>query len=381
MGFLCCLTQPLHASNFPLLPISELHVHADGGIMTRQLFDHLAMKNKRNLKSKDFFKDGIIAHKPGDFIDFLEVYDKVTSLIQTPDDITLVIYDYLKRSAKEGVIYTELMISPEHYAGNAPVYQANSPHDSQSPIMREQGISYLRVIEAVSQGIDKANKAFGIEARILVVLLRHNGPKAAQHLLQKVIDNPHPYVVGINLAGDDVNYPADLFQSVYELARKNGLKLSAHMGEHEGIEDIKLAMAMKLDRVGHGLSVIDDKEVMKQFKRSGIGIEVCPSSNMDDGYGKFNTLAIHPLKTMLQEGLYVALSSDDPAFQHTSISLEYKKVQEAYNLSQQDMIQLCRNSISMSFAPPVLKKKLLKKIADYEKKTFPEQAGERNSFE
>lgn len=345
------------------LPVSELHVHADGGILTRELFEHLSKKNKLKLDSKDFFKKGIITHRPGDFLDFLSVYDQVTSVIQTPDDITLIIYDYLKRSAKEGAIYTELMISPDHYANNAPVYQAQNTNKNQ--IMRKKGLDYQEVIQAVAKAIDKAHDEYDIDARILVVLLRHNGPKAANQLLQKVIQNPHPYVVGINLAGDDVHYPADQFKSIYKLAKSHGLKLSAHMGEHTGANDIKLAMDMKLNRIGHGLSVIDDQTIMQQFKRSGIGIEVCPSSNIDGGYGKFNSFANHPLKTMLKKGLFVAISTDDPAFQPTSISQEYKKVQKAYHLSDDDMIMLCKNSINMSFAPIQLKKKLLEKIDHY----------------
>lgn len=340
-------------------PVSELHVHADAGIMTEPLFNQLAKRNNLTLKSTDFYKNGIIYHKPGDFQDFLKVYDLVSSVIQTEEDITDVIYDYLKRSHEQGSIYTELMISPEHFSNKTAVY--TKPGQTSQPI-RHNNLTYKQVIRAASKGIDQAKNDFGVEARMLIVILRHNGLKAANQLLDTIIHNPHPYVRGINLAGDDINYPAANFKTLYNKARKHDLKLSAHMGEHTGSKDIQLAMLMKLNRIGHGLSVVEDKDIMAQFKKSGIGIEVCPSSNIDGGNGKFNTMRSHPLKTMLNEGLFISISTDDPSFLHTNIQDEYKLVQQAYHLSTQQMLTLCENSLKMSFAEPELKRKLLKKI-------------------
>lgn len=340
-------------------PVSELHVHADAGILSEHLFNQLVKRNHLTLKSSDFFKEGIIYHQPGDFSDFLRVYDLVSSVIQTEEDISDVVYDYLKRSHIQGGIYTELMVSPEHFNKATKVF---SQSGKDSPSIRAKSLSYTQVIRAVSKAITQAKKDFDIEARIIIVILRHKGVKAANKLLDTVIKHPHPYVRGINLAGDDIHYPAGQFKAIYDKARKHGLKLSAHMGEHTGSKDIETALAMKLDRIGHGLSVIQDKTMMKQFKRSGIGIEVCPSSNIDGGNGIFKSLNTHPLKTMLKEGLFVAISTDDPSFLHTNIQDEYRQVQQAYHLSKKQMLKLCENSIRMSFAEPALKRKLLRKV-------------------
>ncbi len=342
------------------LPVSELHVHADAGILTESLFNKLAKRNHLKLRSADLFKAGIIYHKPGDFLDFLRVYDLASSVIVKPRDITEVIFDYLKRSSQHGAIYIELMISPEHFNKQTKVYHQLNNNRA---FIREKSLSYQEVIDAVVKGIKQAKKKFGIEARILVVILRHNGVKAAGKLLNKIIAYPNSYVRGINLAGDDIHFPAKWFKKVYQKASQHGLKLSAHMGEHTTSKDIQLAMEMNLDRIGHGLSVIDDKAIMQKFKKSGIGIEVCPTSNIDGGYGKFKTMSTHPLKTMLKNHLFVSISTDDPSFLHTNIQEEYRRVQKAYHLSRKTMIELCRNAIKMSFAEMPLKKRLLNQIA------------------
>lgn len=340
---LALLSLPCFAA--PKLPVSELHVHAEAGIMTPDNIDYLAKKHHLKLSSKDFVRDGIIYHKPGDFMDFLNVYDKVTALIKDHDDLTYVIYDYLRRAHDDGAIYEELTTSPMHF-----------------PQM-----SYAEVINAVANGIDKAHRDFGIDARILVVMLRHKGPAACERTLDKMLAYPHPYVVGISLAGDDVHFPASQFRRLYARAKAAGLKLSAHMGEHTSSADIRTALAMKLDRVGHGVSVVKDKALMQEVAAKHIGFEVCPSSNVDGGKGIFRTFQEHPLHTMLKHHLFVSINTDDPGFLHTSIGKEYRLVQQAYGLSHSQMIQLCRNAVSMSFAGDALKKRLLAKIDDYER--------------
>lgn len=324
----------------PVLPISELHVHAEAGILTPQLVDYLSKKHHLSVTSHDFFKEGIIDVPSGTFSDFLSMYDKATALMQDPDDITCVIYDYLKRSAKEGAIYIEFTTSPNHF----------------------KQLTYKQVVDAAAKAIDQARHDFGIESRMLIVLLRHEGLPKARELLDKMLAYRHPYVVGISLAGDDVHYPAKDYIPLYEKARKAGLHLSAHMGEHTDAKDIQLGLDMHLDRIGHGLSVINNSRILQHAKEAHIGFEVCPSSNINLGRGQYKNLQEHPLKKMIDEGLFVSISTDDPGFLHTSISKEYHDIQMAYHLSYKQMIQLCRHSIEMSFAELSLKEKLLKKI-------------------
>jgi adenosine deaminase len=359
--FFLLISTYLYAS----LPVSELHVHADAGILTESLFIKLAKKNHLNIKVDGFYKQGVIYHKPGDFLDFLHVYDLVSSVIQTPQDITELVYDYLKRSSQQGAIYTELMISPDHFDKKTAIFNQENRHEN---TVQKSTLSYQVVVGAVAKAINNARHDVGIESRIVIVILRHKGVKAANILLNKIIHHPHPYVRGITLAGDDINYPASLFKDVYQKAKQHGLYLSAHMGEHTGPKDIQLAMEMQLDRIGHGLSVVDNKKIMAAFKQSDIGIEVCPSSNIDNGHGKFESLKEHPLKKMIDNHLYVSISTDDPAFLQTNIQAEYLLVQKAYKLTHDQMIELCKNSIKMSFAEPALKRQLLLKINQYKQK-------------
>ena len=94
---------------------------------------------------------------------------------------------------------------------------------------------------------------------------------------------------------------------------------------------------------------------------------------MERGHGKFNTMAKHPLKKMLANHLPVAISTDDPSFNPTNIEQEYLMVQKAYDLTNAQMIELCENSIKMSFAEKPLKQKLLKKVERYKQMVLSKQ--------
>jgi len=71
------------------------------------------------------------------------------------------------------------------------------------------------------------------------------------------------------------------------------------------------------------------------------------------------------LRVMLKNHVFVSINTDDPAFLHTSIGREYRLVQQAYGLSELEMIQLCRNAVEMSFAEEELKERLRGKIEGY----------------
>lgn len=344
--FLLIYFLSLPALAQPKLPVSELHVHAEAGVLTPELIDTLAKKHHLSVSSKDFYKNGMIDIPGNNFMSFLKVYDKASALMKDPDDITLVLYDYLKRCHEDGAIYIEFTTSPNHF----------------------KHLRYKQVVDAAAKAIDKAKHDFGIESRMLIVLLRHEGLPLAKELLNKILVYRHPYVVGISLAGDDVHYPAKAYLPLYQKAQKAGLKLTAHMGEHTGPDDIKLAVKMKLNRIGHGLSVMQDPKLIELVSRKRIGLEICPSSNLNGGL--YKSLAEHPVGKMIAKGMYVSINTDDPAFDATSIGKEYENVRKAYHLTDKQMIQLCRNAVNMSFAEPALKKKLLAKIDVYERQVI-----------
>ncbi len=350
---------------FKHLPKVEHHVHAEGGTLTPDTIEMLATRNSMPIPFEIFGLNQTLTFKEKDFFDFLAVYDKATSYILTTADIQEVIYRYLKRCHQEGAIYIELTCSPDHVKRFRQtfddVHAQLMGKAAASKEMAQVGateISYSQFVDAVVAGIDQANKEFGIEARIIMVLLRHNGKDAAMKTLDDLIAYPHPYVVGINLAGDEENFPPELFKECYAKAKMHGLKLTAHVGEHAGPEKIVEAVEqLRLDRVGHGVTAIQDPKVMRFLREKGIALELCPTSNL--ALGLFPSLKEHPLKQFFDNGILFSINSDDPTFFGSSLGQEYDKVQAHWGFSTEQMLMICRNSITTSFAEESLKQQLL----------------------
>lgn len=365
-------TQTSMPIQFKLLPKIEHHVHAEGGTLTPDTITMLANKNQKPVPAEIFGPNQTLIFKEQDFFDFLAVYDKATSYILTTTDIQEVIYRYLKRCHQEGAIYIELTCSPDHVKRFRQTYEdvqaklsgkAATSKELDQPVEGME-ISYSQFVDAVAAGIDQANKEFGIEARIIMVLLRHNGQDAAMQTLDDLIAYPHPYVVGINLAGDENNFPPHLFKDCYAKAKKHGLKLTAHVGEHAGPEKIIEAVTeLGLDRVGHGVTAIKNREVMQFLKEKRIALELCPTSNL--ALGLFPSLKDHPLKQFFDFGILFSINSDDPTFFGSSLGQEYDKVQAQWGFSTEQMLEICGHSITSSFADDLLKNQLFSYVTLY----------------
>ncbi len=372
--------------NLKKLPISELHVHAEGGTLDQETLNYLAARHNRKPPVEIYGPKNMLKFKEGDFLDFLRVYDIAASFIEDEDDISEVIYRYLKRCHEEGAIYIEMTCSPDHLRKMRKTFTEVHQEFVRDKLQRDvpvtaaasaeatketkegvlvNNLSYPAIVAAIARGIDRARAEFGIEARIIMVLLRHNRFEACMRMVQEIVSHPHPYVVGINMAGDELHCPAEDYRECYALAKRHGLRLTAHVGEHARAEVMQSAIeSLQLDRIGHGVNCIYDRKLMQLIKERGIGLEICLTSNVE--LKVFPSLTVHPFKALFDFGLKCSLSSDDPTYFGSSLGEEYRKAQIQWDLSFDEMIQLCKNSIEMSFAEPTLKHKLMCQIALYE---------------
>ena len=325
-------------ASLPAVEKAELHVHLEGTI-SPDMAKTLAAKNGAALPADLFKADG--TYNWSGFVDFLNAYDKAAGCLKTAEDYKAITYDYLKRSAAEGVIYAELIASPDH--GDL------------------IGLAWPDMIKGVAEGIDEARRDFGIEARVIATIVRHYGIAQAEGVIERVLNHPHPYVVGFGIAGDENARPAAEFKTMFDRARAAGLKVSAHAGEANGPQSIRDALTVfGADRIGHGVRSVEDPALVAELARRGTVLEVCPSSNVEIGIYKDH--ASHPLRRLFDAGVKVTLGSDDPPFFFTSIGREYQIARDAYGFTLPELKTLTRNAIQGSFAEPALKAKLLAKL-------------------
>ncbi len=321
-----------------MIPKAELHVHLEGAA-SPDLVRRLAERNQIDLAPSLFDEQGNFAWN--DFLHFLEVYDAAAGVIRTVADYRDVTYEYLRACAEEGAIYVELMSSPDHAA--------------------EAGMSYQDHVDGIVAGIDDARRDHDIEGRLIVTCVRHFGIERAMDVARQVVANPHPFIVGFGMGGDEAAWPPAQFKDAFGYVAAAGLPCTVHAGEWAGPDMIRQAIeTLPVQRIGHGVHAIEDPELVAEIADRGITLEVCPGSNIATGI--YPSRQAHPLRALRDAGVKVTLNSDDPPYFATSVGREYDRAAREMHLSDQELREITLAAIDAAFVDDGTKRVLRERV-------------------
>ena len=307
------------------LPKVELHIHIVGTIRPQTLLDFIDEGSFETPYNS--VKDIVHLFQYQDFDQFISVYSEVVGYITKEKQFERLAFEMLEDLAASNVRYAEISFSaPDH--------------------MRRE-MEFGAMLDAIVRGIKRAHRKTGIEADVRIDLVRNYGPKSAMEVLDWVQEKLD-HIVSVDIGGSEHNFPPKPFAPVYEEARKMGLHLVAHAGEAAGPESIWDAIRfLRVERIGHGTSAIDDQRLMDHIKENGIAIESCPVSNVRTGV--VSSIEDHPIREYYDRGLLVTVNSDDPAFFDTNISFEYMQLHDRLGFSLSDLYSITRNGIRSAF--------------------------------
>jgi len=314
-------------------PKVELHRHLEGTFPVEKLHQ-LSLKNNLE-RPRDFesFKKEVQFPKDSspDFLTFLTKFrnDWYRSL----DDVYFITYHSVKELVRDGLCYCELRFSPEHFA-------------------LENDFDRVQVTKLIVQAGNAAAKDVGLEIRYLLTFNRSKQTSQEMIKLYNRLKRLEiPEIVGIDLAGDEINNPPEQFRDFFALIESDGLyKSTIHAGEVTPSQQIWEAIRnLHADRIGHGTSTIDDEALQEYLKTSGIALELCITSNYQTG--SWEDERNHPIGALYRNGVPVTLNSDDPFIQNTDLTDDYIKAVEYFDFDIQDLIQLNLNAIAASFLP------------------------------
>jgi adenosine deaminase len=326
------------------IPKAELHVHIEGTV-TPAVAREIAARNGIKIDPGIFSADGASYRWDG-FLDLVtRVYQEMARCLKTAEDYETITYDYLRRCAAEGSIYEE----PSGYPGQCKV----------------SDISYRDMVDGMARGIDRARADTGIEARITMSFERHRPGEEAERDADIILSYPHPYIVGMDIAGGEREGDLAQFEGVYKRVLKNfgrPLGVRAHAGENIGPVNVWDALnRLPIDRIGHGVRSIEDPALTAELVRRGVVLEVCPTSNIL-AVKEYPDYAAHPLRKLYDAGVKLCLNSDDPGLFGNSIGMEYQIAKDRFGFTEEELRGITRTAIESSFAEEELKEKLLVKI-------------------
>lgn len=173
-----------------------------------------------------------------------------------------------------------------------------------------------------------------IELRLQIGLSRHCSIGYLEDCLSHFWGNKAFY--SIDLYGDELAQPIENFKSIYRRAKKEGLRLKAHVGEWGSAEDVRRAVEeLELHEVQHGISAIHDEKVVRFLADHDIRLNITPSSNIL--LGRIPDMSSHPIGRLYRSGVDVTINSDDILIFDSDVSREYLRLFESGCLSAEEL--------------------------------------------
>ncbi len=306
------------------LPKAELHLHLEGSIDPDTLLELRASHGKPSTLTEI---ESI--YRYSDFTGFLMAFKTITEDLQTAADYELITYRLMEKLKAENVLHAEVNVS----------VGVN--------LWRKQ--DFDAIFEGLERGRARGARDFGISLLWIFDAVRQFGADAAKPVADLAVRYHDRNVVGFGIGGDERKAEPELFRDVYNHAREHGLHLTAHAGETAGPGSIWGALNLRVERIGHGLTAIQDAELMEELAHRQIPIEICITSNLRTGVCR--AIQDHPVRNYFDQGLMITLNSDDPALFGTTLSNEYQLAKENFSFTDEHLRELARNSFEASFLP------------------------------
>ncbi len=342
---------PLQAAFYHALPKVDLHRHLEGslriGTMQEVIHDHsISMPMSRDLSALVQMQ----ANDPSNFETFLSKFQTLRLLYRSPDIIRRVTREAIIDAAADNVRYLELRFTP-------------------AALSRVKQFPLADVMDWVVESAAQASQEAGIGVGLIVSLNRHEPVALGEETTRLAVERRDKGIVGLDLTGNEAQFAAEPFLDMFRQARASGLKLTVHAGEWGGADNIRQALEeFEADRIGHGVRVIEDENVMALAAERGTPFEVCLTSNFQSGVAA--GIEGHYLPRMLAGGVNVTLNTDDPSISGITLSDEYGLATEILGVTRPALRQRILAAARAAFLPDAERRALVESLNDLLKSTL-----------
>ncbi len=307
------------------IPKAELHLHIEGTLEPETLF-RLAERNGIRIKF-DSVEALRQAYRFNNLQSFLDIYYEGAGVLQKENDFYELTWEYLLKAKDQNVRHVEIFFDPQTHT--------------------ERGIAFETVINGIYHALSDGARNLNISFCLIMCFLRHLPESDAMETLSQALDFKDK-ITGVGLDSSESGHPPSKFIRVFEKARKEGFMTVAHAGEEGPPEYIWEAIQdLKVHRIDHGVRALEDKSLINELKRRRIPLTVCPLSNVK--LRVFKDIREHSFKTLFDQGLCVTVNSDDPAYFGGYVVENYLALQNAFQLTRDDIAQLAVNSFNAAF--------------------------------
>jgi adenosine deaminase len=233
---------------------------------------------------------------------YISYFDDAIAVLQTAGALERAALELGIDSAEENIDYLEVRWAPRLHLRN--------------------GLTVPKVIEAVLAGL----RAAPLRAVAIVCAMRHHSVEDNVALAKVAGQFAGRGVVGFDLAGNEVRYPAAPQRPAFEAARAAGLRLTCHAGEAGDPSNVEEALNLGVERIAHGVTGARDPRIVERLRSEGIVLDLCPTANWK--CKAVPSLAQHPLPALVRAGVRCTISTDSRTVAATTLSREFELASE-----------------------------------------------------
>lgn len=320
------------------LPKAELHVHIEGTFEPELMFA-IAQRNQIQIpyQSVEEVKQAYNFHN---LQSFLDIYYAGANVLVYEQDFYDLAWAYFEKCAEDRVVHTEMFFDPQTHT--------------------ERGVAFATVLAGLKRACIDAQEKLGISSQLIMCFLRHLSEEKAFETLEQALPFKDD-IIAIGLDSSEVGHPPAKFERVFAKAREAGFLIVAHAGEEGPPAYIWEALdVLKVNRIDHGVRSEEDEQLMARLITEKMPLTVCPLSNLK--LCVVNDMGEHNIRRLLQKGVHVTVNSDDPSYFGGYMNDNFIAIQQALDLSNDELKQLVIHSFEASFISDNEKQKWIAEV-------------------
>jgi adenosine deaminase len=322
--------------NFKALPKIDLHIHLDGAIRVAtiaELGDELGIELP-TCDPKKLAGHVQVNRDCRSLTDFLKRFEVIYPLLPFARTQERIAYELCEDCRRDNVIYFETRFAPA--------------------LAASEKFRMEDAVAAALEGLRRGQRDFGVRCGLILCSYRSISVQENIETVKLAAKYRDQGVIGIDLAGDETHFPAAPHAEAFALARKLELPITIHAGEGGRPENIREAVFEHgATRIGHGVSLQQDPELLKAVRDQGTVFEICLTSNLQTC--TVPSLQAHPFKKFLDEKLRVTLNTDDPGISNITLTDEFELAAREFNLQPAQSLELRVTAARAAFATPQIR--------------------------
>ena len=330
--------------NYRALPKVELHRHLEGTLRLETMLD-IARRHGLTIPADILRLSSLVQMQEQEsysFQNFLSKFNTLRLFYRSPEVIHRITREAIEDAARDNVRYLELRFTPV-------------------ALSRAERFPLGDVMDWVIASARDAAQQFGVTVRLIASVNRHESHELAEQVAWLAAEKKGRGLVAMDLAGNEAEFKSEPFYPVFKEARQAGLHITIHAGEWGPASNVKEAIEeLGAERIGHGVRVLEDENVVALARERRTAFEVCVTSNYQSGV--VAALDAHPLKAMHEAGLNVTVNTDDPSISRITLSNEYQIVCDDLGLPMEALKQRVLAAAQASFLPDAERDNLVKQM-------------------